>query len=375
MALRVGLVARCLNTEHIRGMGKYVFELIRQSTPRHGLEWVLFGDDARYGMAAPTEKPVVNDIFAFKGDRFHLWEQLGLPLRTIRRNIDVLHCTEGTMSWWQPKPTVVTVHDTLSWDERPDTPVAAFYYEHLLPAAMKKSAAIITISESSRVDILARWPWLESKLSVIPHGIESAYFTQDAGTIPEDLRAGIGGAPYIVYLGGPLERKRFSWALEVLARTEHRSLQLVACGFGSDARRIAATKLPAGLQSRVHFANFLSDSELRALYRGARAVLYPTLYEGFGFPAVEAQAAGVPVIFSALGSLKELIGPLALIVPPDDMDAWLAALTQAITLGERRAERAGAALQWATQFSWSESFEKHLAVYQRAAKGAAKAPP
>ena len=367
MALRVGLVACCLNTEHIRGMGKYLFELLQQSAPKDGLEWTLFGDNPRYGMVAPPGKSLASDIFTFKGDRFHLWEQLGLPLRAVKRNIDVLHCTEGTMSWWQPKPTVVTVHDTLSWDERPDTPVARAYYETLLPAAMKKSAAVITISESSRTDILARWPWLESKLSVIPHGIEEAYFAADHGQLPGDLQAKIGAADYLVYMGGPLERKRFGWALEVLAKTGHKSLKLVACGFGSEARRSAIARLPGNVHDRVLFANFLSDAELRALYRGARAVLYPTLYEGFGFPAIEAQAAGVPVIFSALGSLKELIGPLALIVPQDDINAWLAAVNEALSLEERRADLARAASDWARQFSWAESFRKHLKVYQRAA--------
>lgn len=365
MALKVGLVARCLNTEHIRGMGKYVFELLQQSNPQDGLEWYLFGDDPRYNMITPDRKQTTVDIFAFRGDRFHLWEQIGLPLRTIKRDIDVLHCTEGTLSYWQPKPTVVTVHDTLSWDERGDTPVETAYYDTVLPAALKKSAAVITISESSKTDILARWPWLEGKLTVIPHGIEDAYFTPDIEEIPTDLQAFIGNAPYLVYMGGPLERKRFKWASEVLAKIGHPSLKLIACGFGSEARHSATSNLPASLKDRVHFANFLSDPELRALYRGAQAVLYPTLYEGFGFPAVEAQAAGVPVIFSALGSLKELIGPLALVAPPDDMDAWLVAVAEAMSMGTHRADRARAASAWARQFAWKESFEKHLAVYQK----------
>jgi alpha-1,3-rhamnosyl/mannosyltransferase len=234
-----------------------------------------------------------------------------------------------------------------------------------MPAALKKCAAVITISECSRTDILARWPWLENKLSVIPHGIEDTYFTEDKGRIPDDLALTIGGAPYLVYMGGPMERKRFNWAAEVLAKTNHPSLKLVACGFGAEARRVALDKLPHHLKDRVHFANFLSDAELRALYRGAKAVLYPTLYEGFGFPAIEAQAAGVPAIFSALGSLKELIGPLAMIVPPNDIDAWVGAVDQTVTMGEHRAELAKAASSWVKQFAWKESFEKHLAVYQK----------
>ncbi len=260
------------------------------------------------------------------------------------------------------------MHDTLSWEERPDTAKATFYYESLLPAALKKCAAIVTISESSRTDILKRWPWLEAKLTVIPHGIEDAYFKPDATELPADLRERLDNAPYIVYMGGPMERKRFDWALELLARSEHTALKLVACGFGAAARETAARKLPEHIADRVIFASFLSDAELRAVYRAAQAVLYPTLYEGFGFPAIEAQAAGVPVLFSALGSLKELIGPLAFIVPPHDMEAWLAALSEAINLGESRDARARLATDWVRQFEWKESFEKHLAIYRSVAQ-------
>lgn len=367
MTVKVGLVARCLNTEHIRGMGKYAFELLQQSGPEHGIDWCLFGDDSRYGMVTPSGKVFDVDIFSFRGDRFYFWEQLGLPLRALKRDVDVLHCTEGTLSFWQPKPTVVTVHDTLSWEERPDTAKATFYFESLLPAALKKCAAIVTISESSRTDILKRWPWLEPKLTVIPHGIEDAYFKPDPAELPADLHDRLGNTPYIVYMGGPMERKRFGWALELLARSEHPTLKLLACGFGAAAREVAAKKLPEHLADRVIFASFLSDAELRAVYRAAQAVLYPTLYEGFGFPAIEAQAAGVPVLFSALGSLKELIGPLAFIVPAHDMEAWLAALSEAMNLGESRDARARLAADWVRQFAWKESFEKHLAVYRSVA--------
>lgn len=367
MTLRVGLVARCLNTAHIRGMGKYLFELLQNSSPKQGAEWVLFGDDPRFGMVIPDGKTLTTDIFEFKGDRFCLWEQMGLPLRAVKHNVDVLHCTEGALSFWQPKPTVVTIHDTIAWRDRPDTVGAQFYWDTLMPAALRKCAAVITISETSRADILARWPWLEHKLCVIPHGIEDAYFTAERSSIPDDLALTIGSAPYLVYMGGPMERKRFNWAAEVLAKTNHPNLKLIACGFGAEARRTAADKLPNHLKDHVHFASFLSDAELRALYRGAKAVLYPTLYEGFGFPAIEAQAAGVPAIFSALGSLQELIGPLAVIVPPNDIDAWVAAVSQAMAMGERRAELAQAASNWVKQFEWKKSFESHLTIYQKVA--------
>jgi glycosyltransferase involved in cell wall biosynthesis len=364
MSLKIGLVARCLNTEHVRGMGKYVYELLSHSQHHPEVRWHLFGDDLRYGMVTPPAANLTIDIFPFRGDRFRAWEQLGLPLRLRGMDLNLLHCTEGTLSLWQPKPTVVTLHDTLAFEERADALGARAYFDRLLPAALKACAHVITISESSRIDILARWPWLESKLTVIPHGIDEAYFRPDDAKLPESLEHRINGAAYAVYLGGPMKRKRADWAIEVLGASPRKDLKLVMCGFGSAARKEAAEAVPQELRTRVLFAEFLSDAELRALYRGASAVLYPTLYEGFGFPALEAQAAGVPCIFSALGSLKELIGPLAMIVPAHDRDAWVAALDEACTMGEAHLERARAAAKWVRQFRWSESFAKHYAVYQ-----------
>jgi alpha-1,3-rhamnosyl/mannosyltransferase len=360
------MVARCLNTEHIRGMGKYVYELLRHGRGQPGLQWRLFGDDTRYGMVTPPGANAQAEVFTFRGDRFRAWEQVGLPLRLRQRRPDVLHATEGALALWQPVPTVVTVHDTLAWEERPDTLGERTYWDHLVPAGLKKCAHVITISECSRNDILARWPWLEPKLTVIPHGIDEEYFQPEDSKVPEKLAREIGDSPYLVYLGGPMKRKRPDWAIEVLAATRQPNLKLVMCGFGSAARKTAQAELAPELHGRVLFSEFLQDPELRALYRGAQAVLYPTLYEGFGFPAVEAQAAGTPVIFSPLGSLKELVGPLSIVVPPHDREAWVAAIEETATMGEARAERRRAAADWVRRFAWSESFARHLEVYRRA---------
>ena len=364
--LTVGVAARCLNTAHVRGMGRYVFDMLEQarSAPEHA--WMLLGDDPRYPMTRPPGLPGDNVIFPFRGDRFQLWEQLGLPAKARALKLDVLHCTEGTLPLWQPVPTVVTLHDTLAWTENDGSPWARFFWNQLMPKALARCAAVITISECSRRDILARWPALEPKLSVIPHGISPAYLDTRSEPAISALQRQMQPRPYLVYLGGPLPRKRFDWALKVLEAVPAPALQLVACGFGEAARPAAQAQVPAALRDRVHFAPFLPDEHLRALYRGAAAVLYPTLYEGFGFPAIEAQAAGTPAIFSALGSLAELVGPLAEVVAPEDLAAWVQAVTRSLQLTPERAARAAAARQWAAQFSWARSCQAHLAVYARA---------
>jgi glycosyltransferase involved in cell wall biosynthesis len=368
MSFKIGLVARCLNTAHVRGMGRYLFELIQNSNTNQDAEWFLFGNDPDQPMTVPLDTNVQVDIFDFRGDRFHFWEQIGLPLRVLKHNVDVLHCTESTLPLWQPKPTVVTIHDTLMWEDALEGYVSKFYFNKLLPAAMKRCAAIVTISESSKNDVLKKWPWLESKLTVIPHGISGEYFIDVQPDLPSSIRSKISDTPYIVYLGGPMERKRFSWALEVFAHCKQKPLKLIACGFGATARSEAIRNLPPELRDDVNFPDFLSDADLLALYKNAKAVLYPTLYEGFGFPALEAQAAGVPVLFSALGSLAELIGPLAMVLPPYDLEAWIKALDDAFTLDEERIEKEKAAKKWAQQFSWKESAEKHLSVYRKVKK-------
>lgn len=361
--MTVGVAARCLNTAHVRGMGRYLYDLIDSAKSAHHVDWLLFGDDQRYRMSAPDGMRGRADIFPFRGDRLQLWEQVGLPQRARSRRVDVLHCTEGTLPLWQPVPTVVTLHDTLAWDEHDGSPGARFFWNQLMPRALARCAAVITISDCSRRDILLRWPGLEPKLTVIPHGINAAYL--DATTVPakSSLQLQLGDNPYLVYLGGPLPRKRFDWALKVLQAVDRQDLHLVACGFGVAALPAAEALVPTALRDRVTFAPFLSDENLLALYKGAAAVLYPTLYEGFGFPAIEAQAVGTPAIFSALGSLSELMGPLASVVPPDDLGAWVHAVRRALQPSHDHVAVATQARQWASQFSWQRSAQAHLRVY------------
>lgn len=362
--MNIGMVARCLNTPHVRGMGKYAMELLRNSSP--DVQWRLFADDSRYPILHPEGERFRPDLFEFRGDRFRFWEQIGLPMRTRRLPLSLLHCTEGALPLWQPLPTVVTLHDTLAFAERDDTLPERLYWDRVVPAALKRAAHVITISESSRRDILQRWPELAPRLTVIYHGIESSYFAPPTASVPALLQQHLHNAPYLVYLGGPMKRKRFDWALQVLEAQPDSALKLVACGFGADAREAARAALPDALRGRVLFAEFLSDAELQAVYAGSVAVLYPTLYEGFGFPAIEAQASGVPAIFSPLGSLAELVGPLAHVVPADDLDAWVHAVQKSRSMPrEAREAMASQARAWAQKFQWSDSWEQHLAVYRQ----------
>jgi glycosyltransferase involved in cell wall biosynthesis len=361
--LHVGIDARTLNVRHMRGTGRYIYEILRHVRPEDGVRFTAFGHDPSLPVLVPPELQGVVEVFPFRGHRFQAWEQVGLPWRLRRSPLQVMHCADNTAPIWQPRPTVVTIHDTVPWAETAPDALTHHYLHHVQGVALRRCAAVITISESSRRDIVSRWPSLAGRLRVIPHGIADEFFAPRTDPLPQVLSDALGGAAFVLYVGGPQPRKRFAWAQELVARSGRPDLHLVAVGFASGTAQ--RDQIPAELAGRVHFAPFVSEGELVALYRAAQAAIYPTLYEGFGFPAVEAQAAGTPVLLSPVSSLADLVGPLAWALPPQDQPAWQAALAEILALTPAaRAERAARALAWTRQFSWRKSVEAHLEVYR-----------
>ena len=366
--LRVALDARCLNTGHLRGMGKYLAEMLAHADALDSVAWTFFGDRPE----APFHLPALRDSravpFDLKGYRFHTWEQLGLPWRARRAAAGgVLHSAATTLPWWQPLPTVVTVHDTLPWQRTIADPYERWYWTRLVPAALARCAAVVTISEASRRDILGLWPELEPRLTVARHGIGDAYLDPAPLPRPASVRGEIGEHRYLLYVGGAAEHKRFEWAARVFERLGDRELRLLAVGFTGAEADAARGRLPASIAARVRFAPFVPEDDMPQVYRHAVATLYPTRYEGFGFPAVESQAVGTPVLFSPVGSLAELDGPRAEILPRDEMNAWVERLERIAAARSEPSEPDDAVRAWSRGFSWDRSARAHLAVYRAAA--------
>ena len=361
--MRLGIDGRSLNRQHIRGMGRYVWNLLTHFPTEALVEWVVFGDRSDLPLRIPELPNATADLFEIRGDRFRSWDQFGLPRHAVQQRVDVLHCTGTSLPWWQPVPTVVTLHDVIPWlDPREDSGFRSLD-RFVLPKAFRKAAAIITVSESSRRDIVRLWPMLEPKLRVIPHGIEQAFLEVDDSQLAEELvKLGVR-RPFLLYVGGEIPRKRFDWAMRVLSQIADSHVSLVVCGIPAAAALMFHQGLPGDLRDRVVFAPYVSTQAMPSLFYNAAAVLYPTLYEGFGFPALEAQAAGTPVLMNPLGSLVELAGPGAILLPPNDMDAWVRTCNQLLTEEQPRAA-VNSAREWARRFSWKVSAAAHWEVYQ-----------
>ncbi len=358
--LRVAVDARCLNVEHLRGIGKSLYEFITRTSASGAVEWHLFGERPDQPMHVPSQACHVS-VFETRGRRFAAWEQYSLPAAAARLKVDLLHSPATTAPWWQPVPTVVTVHDATRLQDDPHWR-PGFYRDRVLPAAYHRASAVMTVSNTSRRDLLARWPALKQKLHVVSPGVDERYL--DA--MPDQQPVVIGeqevSEPYLLYLGGSDPRQRLMWALQAWWTGGARA-SMVVCGLEPSAHAQIMATVPRHLQDQLILAPFVSEQDMPRLYMRAAAVLYPSLHDGFGMPVIEAQAVGTRVLFSDVGSLAELKGPGSVVLPVDDLQAWVRTIdlqlqSRSSSDGPDRIARA-----WARQYSWDASTDRTLAIY------------
>ncbi|MGE0864401.1 MAG: glycosyltransferase family 4 protein [Vicinamibacterales bacterium] len=361
---RVAVDARSVNTGHLRGIGKSVYELIKRTAASGAVEWHLLADRPDRPMQVADPGACDVSVFETRGDRFHAWEQWSLPRRARQLGVDVLHAPGTSMPWWQPVPTVVTIHDTIPWQHQDPAWPAGFYKDKLLPAAYHRAAAVTTVSECSRRDILSRWPHLQPRLHVISPGVDERYLDAESDRQPVQLGDRVLTEPYLLYIGGSDPRKRLMWALQAWWGAAPCGASLVVCGVDVADHDNVRRMVPRQLQDRLVLAPFVSEEDMPRLYMRADAVLYPTLYEGFGLPVVEAQAVGTPVLFSDVGSLAELKGPGAVVLPVDDLPAWVRTITNILQSRDSIHGPDRIARAWARQYSWDAYTERTLAVYE-----------
>jgi glycosyltransferase involved in cell wall biosynthesis len=270
---------------------------------------------------------------------------------------------------WQPIPTVVTIHDTIPWDD--EALPRSRYVDRVLPRAFARSAAIVTPSNHSRDDILRRWPDLSDKLFVVAHGIDQRFLDIAPERLTPDLMALGVREPYLLYCGGELERKRLNWTIETFEAIGDPGALLVICGVPKERHANCIVKLRPETRERVRLLPYIPTDSMARLFQNAAAVLYPTLYEGFGFPALEAQAVGTPVLFSPVSSLRELSGPGARLLDPDERRSWIELCRNLLTQHCEGRKPDIDARCWAKRFSWEEAARGHFQVYATAAAGRA----
>jgi alpha-1,3-rhamnosyl/mannosyltransferase len=250
-------------------------------------------------------------------------------------------------------PAVVTVHD-LSFERLPDLMSLRdrTLFRTLVPMSVRRADRILTGSEWTKRDLVDRYGLAAEKIVVTPYGFDPVF--RPNGRARQ-------GPPYALFVGAIQPRKDPLAALEALALLDG-DLRLVVVGpekRGGEQVRAAIRRL--GLERRVELAGHVELEELAALYRGAACLVFPSRYEGFGLPVLEAMASGTPVVATRAGAVPEVAGEAAVLVAPGDPVALAGGIERALADRERLV---AAGLEHARRFSWAEAARQTLAVYR-----------
>ncbi len=265
-----------------------------------------------------------------------------------------------------PARSVVIVHDLIHFRFQSGFPVGMRAAGRLLmDSALTKARRLVTISEHSRRDIVAWRPDVVEKLSVIKPGVSQVFGPLDGREHSDALVRWGGLRPFLLTVGPAKAHKNLELAVEVLAeaRRFHPDLRLIMVGaVGKGLQAIHRRAAALGVEDAVVGLGFLRDEYLRELYALAEAFLFPSKYEGFGIPPLEALACGCPVIASSRTAVPEAVGEVGWLVDPADRGGWTAAVEEVLS-GSRLASM-GAGRRWASGFSWDQTAEELLAVVE-----------
>ncbi len=341
--MRIGIDARAAHEER-GGRGTMVRELL--------LALGRSDADHRFDLVARTPWDVPLD------ERF-TWRRLDRPDpawnvaagATAHRHADVFLSTNSYLTTWFTRvPTVTIVCDLVAFDDALAPQKRARAIERAtLPLAVRRSAALTAISQATADDLVRRFPRAAGKTTVTLLAADAAFAAQDGEAA--DL-----GVPYVLAVGTLEPRKNLPRLIEAFARLDTKHELVLVGGLGWDT---AETEAAIAGAERVRRLGHVGDAELRALYRGAALFAYPSLYEGFGLPVLEAMAAGAPVLTSSVSSLPEVGGDAAFYCDPLDVASIRDGLARGLAEG---ASRVAAGRARAATFSWDRYAAETLAV-------------
>ncbi|MBI2917095.1 MAG: glycosyltransferase family 4 protein [Chloroflexi bacterium] len=290
-------------------------------------------------------------------------------VRTLRRVHEPVHFTNqhlGRFALFCGLPFVMTVHDlerlSFSFADHGLLEKAGLKLDSL---AVRRAAHIIAVSENTKRDLIKHQGIPEGKVTVVYNGVNHGIFKPNGGAHL--------GFPYILYVGSERPRKNLGRLLAAFAEIKRSSgfpdLKLVKVGnagrYESFRRDTLLTVKKLGLEGEVVFAGRLTDRELAAYYSSAVALIYPSTYEGFGLPVIEAMACGCPVLTSNVSALPEVAGEAALLVDPQDVGQLYQGMVSILADASLRRRMTADGRQHSLRFSWQAAAEATTAIYQR----------
>lgn len=369
--MKIGLDARGAIWYRGTGIGTYTYQLVKNLyTMDQKNEYRFFWPGDEYKDLDPTEDEIFNSIERSK-DKF--WEEVHIPMSVEQEKIDIFHVPQNGIGLPLKKGclNVVTVHDLIPYIY-PET-VGKGYLKIFLqemPRIIEQSDLIITVSEHSKRDIKRIFNVPDDKVAVTYEAPESVYQKIDDQTAKDFVRERFGiDRPYVLYIGGFSPRKNVKGLINAFYEIQDQipkeyALVLV----GKEARDYDDTAMLVDalrLKDRVIFTGFAAVPELPHLYNAADLCVYPSFYEGFGLPPLEAMACGTPVITSNTSSIPEIAGDAALLINPHDMYDLAEKMKQVLNSTTRQKQMQTAGLAQASKFTWEKCARETLAAYEK----------
>ena len=370
---RIGLNAHLLNlTGNYRsaGISWYIYHLLQHLEPASDLAYTVFLSEPRarerFSHCAlalsrlPTHQPIAR-IF---------WEQFIQPIALRRERIDLLHALAFAGPRAIALPWIATVYD-LSFMRYPQSfnPINRIYLTWAVRDAVRRANRLIAISESTKRDLVEMFGAPPERVSVIYCGTDAAFVPATDRAALDAWRAQRGITPKMILFVGTIEpRKNVARLLRAFARAKRAARlphQLVLIGArGWKHAEVDATIAQERIADDVIFAGYISQDELPRWYQAADLFVYPSLYEGFGMPPLDAMACGTPVVTSNAASLPEVVGGAAIQVAPADEAALSDAIARTLTDRALREQMIARGLEQSAKFSWEHAGRATSALYR-----------
>ena len=356
------------------GIGRYVRELTTALAQHdHLTDYRLF-----VAGAALADLPTLpGSNFRWRPTRLNarwlarIWHRLHIPLpvNTFTGPIDLYHATDFVL----PPTTrrtraLVQVHD-LSFVRVPEAaaPNLKAYLDQVVPASIHRADHVLADSAATKHDLIELYRVPSEKVTVIYGGVNQHFrLANEAEQLQVRRKYQLDSFPFIFSVGTVQPRKNYGRIIQALARLRasgHDLHLVIAGGRGWLEDPIYQTVATTGMQPYVHFIGFAADGDLPALYSAATCCAFPSLYEGFGFPVLEAMACQTPVVTSNISSLPEVADDAALSVDPYNVDALTDALEQLVSDSALRATVIARGLEQIKAFTWSAAAQNLLQVY------------
>ncbi len=368
--MRIALDARTVQ-DHFPGIARYTFNLAQALagiTPPTELTLLYHAgaQNTRFDLAQLTARPNVR-LAVINAPNYSLSEQWLIPGLLRQLHPHVYHSPYYIMPYRPGYPTIVTVHDLIPLlYPRHFTRSQRFVFGVTIRLSLRVAQKVIVVSRATANDLRALLNVPPDKVTIIPEAADPAMRRASPDVIAAIRARYHLPESYVLYVGSNKPHKNLTRLVEAFARHQNQSPITLAIGGHWDARyptaHQRATEL--ALSNRIQWLGPVPQADLPALYSGATLFIFPSLYEGFGLPVLEAMACGTPVVCSNISSLPEVIGDAGLLFDPLNVDTIATTIRRALENPDLRAELRQRGLARAAQFTWERVAEKTMAVYR-----------